>query len=75
MDTPSIIEALTEQRDRVVAAIEALTGGRTRRASSAAAGPRRTRKRGQMSEAGRRSISMRMKARWAKAKRAGKNAL
>jgi hypothetical protein len=71
MDTPHIIEALTEQRDRVVAAIEALTGGRTRRASTAA-GPR---KRGQMSEAGRRSISMRMKARWAKAKRAGKNAL
>jgi hypothetical protein len=73
MDTPSIIEALTEQRDRVVAAIEALTGGRTRRASSSAAGGRR--KRGQMSEAGRRSISMRMKARWAKAKKAGKNAL
>jgi hypothetical protein len=74
MDTPSIIEALTEQRDRVVAAIEALTGGRTRRASSSAA-PAGPRKRGQMSEAGRRSISMRMKARWAKAKRAGKNAL
>jgi hypothetical protein len=72
MDTPNIIEALTEQRDRVIAAIEALTGGRTRRASSSPAG---TRKRGQMSEAGRRSISLRMKARWAKAKRAGKNAL
>lgn len=72
MDTPNIIEALTEQRDRVVAAIEALTGGRTRRASTPSAGPR---KRGQMSEAGRRSISLRMKARWAKAKRAGKNAL
>jgi len=72
MDTPNIIEALTEQRDRVVAAIEALTGGRTRRASSSATGPR---KRGQMSEAGRRSISLRMKARWAKAKKAGKNAL
>jgi len=73
MDTPNIIEALTEQRDRVIAAIEALTEGRTRRASSSSpAGPR---KRGQMSEAGRRSISMRMKARWAKAKRAGKNAL
>ncbi|HXA86178.1 MAG TPA: hypothetical protein VNZ47_13945 [Candidatus Dormibacteraeota bacterium] len=70
MDTPNIIEELTQQRDRVVAAIEALTGGRTRRASSA--GPR---KRGQMSEAGRRSISLRMKARWAKAKKAGKNAL
>ena len=72
MDTPNIIEALTEQRDRVVAAIEALTGGRTRRASSSATGPR---KRGQMSEAGRRSISLRMKARWAKANKAGKNAL
>ncbi len=72
MDTPNIIEALTEQRDRVVAAIEALTGGRARRASSSSAGPR---KRGQMSEAGRRSISLRMKARWAKAKKAGKNAL
>jgi hypothetical protein len=72
MDTPNIIEALTEQRDRVVAAIEALTGGRTRRASFSSAGPR---KRGQMSEAGRRSISLRMKARWAKAKKAGKNAL
>jgi DNA invertase Pin-like site-specific DNA recombinase len=71
MDTPTIIEELTQQRDRVVAAIEALTGGRKRRASSAA-GPR---KRGQMSEAGRRSISQRMKARWAKAKKSGKNAL
>jgi hypothetical protein len=70
MDTPNIIEELTRQRDRVVAAIEALTGGRKRRASSP--GPR---KRGQMSEAGRRSISQRMKARWAKAKKAGKNAL
>ena len=71
MDTPNIIEALTEQRDRVVAAIEALTGGRARRSSTSAA----PRKRGQMSEAGRRSISLRMKARWAKAKKAGKNAL
>jgi len=75
MDTPSIIDALTEQRDRVVAAIEALTGGRTRRASSSSSSSVGPRKRGQMSEAGRRSISMRMKARWAKAKRAGKNAL
>jgi DNA invertase Pin-like site-specific DNA recombinase len=70
MDTPNIIEELSQQRDRVVAAIEALTGGRTQRTSST--GPH---KRGQMSEAGRRSISQRMKARWAKAKRAGKNAL
>jgi hypothetical protein len=70
MDTNHIVDELTQQRDRVVAAIEALTEGRTQRASSV--GPR---KRGQMSEAGRRSISQRMKARWAKAKKAGRNAL
>jgi hypothetical protein len=70
MDTPNIIQHLTEQRDRVVAAIEALTGGRARKTSST-----QPRKRGKMSEAGKRSISMRMKARWAKAKKAGKNSL
>ena len=70
MDTPNIIEHLTQQRDRVVAAIEALTGNTRRQSSST--GPH---KRGKMSEAGKRSISLRMKARWAKAKRAGKNAL
>ncbi|HEY1939261.1 MAG TPA: hypothetical protein VGJ33_15115 [Candidatus Angelobacter sp.] len=72
MDTPNIIQQLTEQRDRVVAAIEALTGGRAPRRASSSIQPR---KRGKMSEAGKRSISMRMKARWAKAKRAGKNSL
>jgi hypothetical protein len=70
MDTPNIIEHLIEQRDRIVAAIEALNGGRTSRATSAKPG-----KRGKMSEAGKRRISERMKARWAKAKRAGRNAL
>jgi hypothetical protein len=71
MDTNSIIEELTQQRDRVVAAIEALSGtGRTHRAPSVT-----PRKRGMMSEAGNRSISLAMKARWAKAKKSGKNAL
>ena len=71
MDTNSIVDKLTEQRDRVVAAIEALTtAGRTHRGPSS-----KSRKRGKMSEAGKKRISERMKARWAKAKRAGKNSL
>jgi len=70
MDTPNIIEHLTQQRDRVVAAIEALSGDRARRSSSA-----KPRKQGKMTEAGKRRISEAMKARWAKAKKAGKNAL
>jgi DNA invertase Pin-like site-specific DNA recombinase len=68
MDTDKILEELTQQRDRVVAALDALKGGR--RTSSATG-----KGRGRMSAAGRRSISERMKARWAKAKRSGKNAL
>jgi hypothetical protein len=70
MDTNSILEKLTEQRDRVAAAIKALTTGRKQRGPSS-----KPRKRGKMSEAGKKRISERMKARWAKAKRAGKNSL
>jgi hypothetical protein len=71
MDRNTIIDELTQQRDRLVAAIEALTGtNRKHRAPSAS-----QRKRGEMSEAGKRSISLAMKARWAKAKKSGKNAL
>jgi DNA invertase Pin-like site-specific DNA recombinase len=70
MDTNSIVEKLTEQRDRVAAAIDALTAGRKQRGPSS-----KSRKRGKMSEAGKKRISERMKARWAKAKRAGKNSL
>jgi hypothetical protein len=71
MNTNNILEELTEQRDRIVAAIEALGGGRTRRSYS----PKTGKSKSKMSEAGKRRISMRMKARWAKAKRAGKNSL
>jgi hypothetical protein len=71
MDRNTIIDELTQQRDRVVTAIEALTGtDRKHRAPSAL-----QRRRGEMSEAGKRSISLAMKARWAKAKKSGKNAL
>jgi hypothetical protein len=69
MDTNFILESLTEQRDRVVAAIAALTGGRTH------SGPSAPHKRGKMSAAARKRLSLAAKARWAKAKKAGKNAL
>jgi hypothetical protein len=71
MDTDSILDELTQQRDRVVAALDALNGGATRRSQPSKTGKGRSK----MSEAGKRSISLRMKARWAKAKKAGKNAL
>jgi hypothetical protein len=71
MDTDKILNELSEQRDRIVAAIEALGGGGKRKSSSSKTG----RSRSKMSEAGKRSISQRMKARWAKAKKSGKNAL
>jgi hypothetical protein len=74
MDTPNIIDQLTEQRDRIIAAIEALNGGRSRRIAVTTGKPL-GRPRGKMSAAGKRSISLAMKARWAKAKKSGKNAL
>jgi hypothetical protein len=70
MNTNLILESLTEQRDRVVTAIAALTGGRTHRGSSPV-----PRKRGKMSAAVRKRLSLATKARWTKAKKAGKNAL
>jgi hypothetical protein len=70
MDRHSIVTELTQQRNRVVAAIEALCGDRRRKSSSA-----KPHQRGKMSEAGKRRISEGMKARWAKAKKTGKNAL
>lgn len=70
MDTTSIIEALTQERDRVVAAIEALSGGHTRGGASTM-----PRKRGKLSAAVKKKMSLAMKARWAKAKKSGKNAL
>lgn len=69
MDTNTIVESLTQQRDRVVAAIEALTGA-THRASTGV-----PRKRSKLSTAAKRKMSLAMKARWAKAKKSGKNAL
>lgn len=70
MNTTSFVERLTEQRDRVVAAIEALRGSRTGHASFSAPSKRR-----KMSAAAKKRLSLAAKARWAKAKKAGKNRL
>jgi hypothetical protein len=51
MDTNLIVESLTEQRDRVIAAIAALTGGRTPSGSSSL-----PRKRGKMSATGKNAL-------------------
>ena len=69
MDTNSIVAELIQQRDRVVAAIEALRGKRSYRRSPSS-GIRR-----KMSAALKRKLSLSAKARWAAAKKAGKNAL
>jgi hypothetical protein len=71
MNTDKILNELTQQRDRITAALDALGGSRSRKSTSAKTGKSRSK----MSEAGKRSISLRMKARWAKAKKSGKNAL
>jgi len=70
MDRNNIVENLKQQRNRLTAAIEALTGGRRHMGSST-----QPRNGGKMSAAGRKRISDAMKARWAKAKKTGKNAL
>jgi hypothetical protein len=74
MDTSSIIDELTQQRDRVVAAIEALRGKRSYR-RSASSGTKARKPRRTMSAAVKRKLSLAAKARWAAAKKAGKNAL
>ena len=78
MDVGSILTALKEERDRIDAAIAALsTEGGNRRGGGAQRavagyGRRRTRR---LSAAARRKISEAAKARWIKAKKAGRNSL
>jgi hypothetical protein len=71
MNTEMIIEELTQQRDRITAAIQALTGTNHVQPKSTNG----QRKRGKLSPAAKRRMSIAMKARWAKAKKSGKNAL
>lgn len=70
MDTNHIVDELTQQRDRIVAAIKALTGAGHHEPQTGNRGKRRT-----MSAEAKRRLSLAAKARWAKAKKAGKNAL
>jgi hypothetical protein len=71
MDTNQIVDELTQQRDRVVAAINALTGTyHSTRIPSGAEHGKRT-----LSAEAKRKLSVAAKARWVKAKKAGKNAL
>jgi hypothetical protein len=82
MDIAGIVKALKLERDRIDSAIAALSGGRAsngrragrRRAVIAnTATPGKPKRR--LSAAGRKRISDAAKARWAKAKRAGKKSL
>jgi hypothetical protein len=77
MDTHSILSALREERNRIDAALAALSGiregnGRRRGIIRRLPGRPRTRT---LSAAARRRISEAAKARWAKAKKAGRNSL
>jgi hypothetical protein len=72
-DFPSIVEELKQELDRVNAAIKilegAVAGDGRRKGSAPRRGPRR------LSAAARRRISAIAKARWTKAKKAGRNSL
>jgi len=81
-DIDSILDQMKQQRDRIDGAISALEGGRGAR--SASNGRRRTgpkvgngrrKRKGTLSAAARKRISEAAKARWAKAKKAGRNSL
>ena len=82
MDINSILAQMKQQRDRLGGAISALEGARgTRKATNGRRTPgskigngRRRGKR-RLSAAARKRISEAAKARWAKAKRAGRNSL
>jgi hypothetical protein len=82
MDLESIVSALRDERDRIDAALTALSGiksgngrrrgGRIRIPGMLSFAKRRRRT---LSAAARRKISEAAKARWAKAKKAGRNSL
>ncbi len=74
-DTDAILTELIDQRDRLTAAIQALSGNSTaKRGRPKKEAGTRTRTR-TMSAAGKKRISDAAKARWAKAKKEGKNSL
>ena len=69
-DTDAIVSALIDQRDRIVVAIQALSGGAAKRGR-----PRKEARTRNMSASAKKRISDAAKARWAKAKKEGKNSL
>ncbi|HET6844954.1 MAG TPA: hypothetical protein VFK06_25205 [Candidatus Angelobacter sp.] len=69
-DTDAILNELRNQRDRLEAAIQALSNGTAKRGRPPKQAGTRT-----MSAAAKKRISDAAKARWAKAKKAGKNSL
>ena len=82
VDINHIVDALRVERDRIDAAISALTGGQERNARSTGrrrAGMAKTttpnKAKGRLSPAARKRISEAAKARWAKIKKAGKKAV
>jgi hypothetical protein len=72
-----IITQLKEERDRLDAAIRALSGGKTRGRPPGGGTPSTNgrRKRRKLSAAARAKIAAAARARWAKAKKAGRNRL
>ena len=72
MDTAAIIGELEAERDRLSQAISALRGSRSIRMTAPG---RPNGRKGRMSTAAKRKLSLAAKARWRKAKKAGRNAL
>lgn len=80
MDINHIVDALKQERERIDAAISALAGGKSSKGRRHGRGKaviaktiRRSKRR--LSAAARKRISEAAKARWVKAKKAGKNSL
>lgn len=74
MDTGAIVNTLRSERDRIVAALRALEGS-VKGTAKAGNGRRRRRGKRRLSAAARKRISEVAKARWARAKKAGRNRL
>jgi hypothetical protein len=75
MDTASIVQALRNEKERIENAISALEGVSTNRRTTVKAANGRRKKRRTLSAAAKKKLSQAAKARWANAKRAGKNRL
>lgn len=77
LDVSTIVNELKQQRDRLDSAIKALQGVAGADEPASSGKPKRKGRKGRrkLSAAAKRRISAGMKARWAKAKKSGKNSL